>query len=120
MNYHRLQHRTCLRLHIVHCLLTSCKMCSVFFFCIYYNTQCYNGYSPLGVILLVVQKLWTVAWTIGGCVRKWWMHTKLKPFSAGKNSRFMDVSPRRVGNSNIVPQRLRPLFKGKQIETIFY
>jgi len=32
MTYHRQQHRTCLCLHIVHCLLMLCTMCSVFFF----------------------------------------------------------------------------------------
>jgi hypothetical protein len=58
-------------------------MCSVFF-CIYYNKQRYNDYTPLGVKLLVVQKQWTAAWTIGGCVRKWWVHTILEPFSKGK------------------------------------
>ena len=84
MTYHRQQHRTCSRLHVVHCLLTSSTICSGFFLCIYYNKQCYNGYSTLGVNLLVVQILWTAPWTIGGCVRKWWVHTILKPFSEGK------------------------------------
>jgi len=54
---------------------------SIFVFAI---KQRYNGYTPLGIKLLVVQKQWTAAWTIGGCVRKWWVHTILKPFSVGK------------------------------------
>jgi len=85
MTYHRQQHRTCLRLHVVHCLLTSCTMCSKFFlYFIYYNKQRYNGYAPLGVNLLLVQILWTAPWPIGGCVGKWWVHKILKPFSEGK------------------------------------